>query len=252
MSAGLLYCWLMIGLRGLGIVLLFPTLGTSRLPAIMRVALSFCLATILYQIVPHVNQLPENIVGMMFASGGELLLGIAMGFVGRLAFATVETAGRIITQEIGLGGIPGIDTPRPADEPLAALLSMFAGLLFFLSGAHLGCLAAFAKSFDFAPAGAPAFGSVSTETIILATSHVIELGFRIAAPFIAMNFLINLGFSVLGRAVPRMNVFVTSFAVRIIVGLSLLASSGMLLARYLWMEFNGLPLRMLDLLPLKG
>jgi flagellar biosynthetic protein FliR len=251
MQLALVYSWLMVSLRGLGIVLLFPTLGTQQLPAVMRVALSMALASVMYAIVPHAPDLPPDLLKMMTAAGGGLLLGLAMGFVGRLVFGTVEAAGRIINQEIGLGGFPGIDTPRPAEEPLAAFLSMFAGLLFFLSGAHLGCLAAFARSFEFAPAGQPAFGAVSAEMLIVATGNVIELGFRIAAPFIAMNFLINLAFSVLGRAVPRMNVFITSFTIRIVVGLALLATSGMLFARYLWVEFDNLPMRMLDLLPLK-
>ena len=150
-----------------------------------------------------------------------------------------------------MGGLPGIDTPRPAQEPLAAMLSMFAALLFFLSGAHHGCLAAFSRSFDLAPAGLATFGNLSAEALIKSTGHVIELGFRIAAPFIALNFLCNLAFSVLSRAVPKMNVFVLSFSLRIGVGLLLLSSSGMLLARYLWEDFNLLPLRMLELLPMR-
>lgn len=252
MSVTLLYAWLMVGLRGLGIVLLFPTLGAQQLPVIVRIAFSFTLATILYGIVPHAPLMPRSLLQLFIAAGGELLLGIAMGYVGRLVFATVEMAGRIINGEIGLGGIPGIDSPRPSTEPLAALLSMFTALLFFLSGTHLGCLAAFARSFDFAPAGMPAFGPVSGESLIHATGHVIELGFRIAAPFIAMNFLVNLAFSVLSRAVPKMNVFVMSMAFRVVIGLSLLSGAGMLLARYLWADFHLLPGRMLELLPMGG
>jgi flagellar biosynthetic protein FliR len=240
----------MISFRALGIVMLLPTLGASQMPPTLRMGIALGLASILYGIVPHVASPPETVFAFMVAGGAEIVLGLAMGFIGRLSFGAVEMAGRVMTQEIGLGGIPGIDTPRPSQEPLAALLTMYAGLLFFLSGSHLGCLAAFARSFDFAPAGQAAFGATSGRHLIWATGHVVELGFRIAAPFIAMNFLINLAFSVLGRAVPRMNVFVVSYSLRSMVGLGLLASAGMLVARYMCQEFSELPGRMLELLPL--
>lgn len=249
MPLHLLFCWLMVSLRALGIVLLFPTLGGSQLPVTLRLGISFLLATLLYGIVPHSLEVPMNLYGLGIAIGGEVLLGLAMGFVGRLVFSTVEVAGRLITQEIGLSGIPGIDAPRPGQEPLASLVTMFAGLLFFLSGAHMGALAAFNRSFEYAAAGKGVFGVAAGQTLIVATANVIEVGFRIAAPFIAMNFLINLAFSVLGRAVPKTNVFVLSFSLRSIVGLMLLASSGVLIARYLWIEFDRLPARMLELLP---
>jgi flagellar biosynthesis protein FliR len=250
MPLALLYCWLMIGMRGLGVVLLFPTLGGQQLPVILRVALALAMATLLYGLVPHVTVMPLDMLSLVTAAGSELLLGLAMGFVGRLSFAAVELGGRLINQEIGLGGVPGVDTPHPGQEPLASVLTMFAAVLFFLSGAHLGALAAFARSFDFAAAGHAGFGPASLEALIAGTSHVIELGFRIAAPFLALNFLVNLAFSVLGRAVPRMNVFVISFSLHSLVGFALLGTAGTLIARYVWIEFDLLPGRILELLPL--
>jgi flagellar biosynthetic protein FliR len=49
-----------------------------------------------------------------------------------------------------------------------------------------------------------------------------------------MNFLINVSFAVLGKAVPKMNVFMTSFAVRILSGLVLLVSSLLLITSYIY------------------
>ncbi|MBT5717239.1 MAG: hypothetical protein HOI70_10015, partial [Opitutae bacterium] len=58
-------------------------------------------------------------------------------------------------------------------------------------------------------------------------------GTLIAAPFIALNFLINISFAVLGKAVPKMNVFMTSFSIRILSGLVLLVSSILLISSYI-------------------
>lgn len=248
MPVDLGFAWMMIFLRSLGIILLIPTLAGRTLPVTMRVGLSVCLATLFYAIVPH-GPLPMTGGGLIIASGGEVVLGLVMGFVGRFAFAAVELAGRLIANEIGLTAAPGFDVPQPSQEPLAALLGMLAGILFFLFGGHLGVLTAFARSFDLAGAGAPAFGQGALIGLLEGSGRVIELGLRIAAPFIALNFLVNLAFSVLGRAVPKMNVFVLSYSLRSLAGFGLLAGAGALIARYLWAEFDVLPFRLLEILP---
>jgi flagellar biosynthetic protein FliR len=52
------------------------------------------------------------------------------------------------------------------------------------------------------------------------TSQVFVLGLLMAAPVMAVSFLVNLVFSVLGRAVPQMNVFGESLAFRILGGMA--------------------------------
>jgi flagellar biosynthesis protein FliR len=159
----------------------------------------------------------------------------------------VEVGARLLTQEIGLMAAPGIESPSPASEPVAAFIVAFAGVLFFLFGAHLGALSAFAHTFQLSHAGSAVFSPLAAEHLVNGSARVLELGVRIAAPFMAMNFLTTLAFSVLGRAVPRMQVFVLSFPLRIALGMILLAGSGVLVARYLRPEFENLPLRLLEL-----
>ncbi len=247
MSADLLFAWMMVFLRGLGVVLFLPTLGSRPLPPVVRVSISALVATLLYGLVPRAPVVPTANMGLLLAVMGEVVLGLLFGFVGRFVFSAVDMAGRMITQEIGLSAAPGIDAPAPSTEPLAAFLSTFAGVMFFLLGGHIGALSAFARSFDIAAAGAPAFNPMAIERLVEGTARVIELGFRISAPFIAMNFLITLAFSVLGRAVPKMSVFVLSFSLRVIVGFVLLASAGGLVARYLVPEFQAMPYQMLEM-----
>ncbi|MEO7599568.1 MAG: flagellar biosynthetic protein FliR, partial [Opitutus sp.] len=239
--------WMMVFLRTLGVILHLPILAGRPIPVIVRLVLCVCLATLLAGLVPSAT-MPATFWALLSATVGEILVGLALGFVGRLCFAAVEMAGRIITTEIGITASPGMGVPEPSHEPLAGLLSSFAIVLFFMFGGHLTTLAALLRSFDFVLPGHPDISPAAGDSMIRATSHVIELGLRLSAPFIAMNFLVTLAFSALGRVVPKANAFQLSFSAKLFAGFSLLASAGALIARYLYTEFDETPIRMLQVL----
>lgn len=236
----------MVFLRGVGVVLLVPQMAGRTPPVVARLAIATSIATLLAGIVPAAP-VPSGVGGLAVEAGGEVLLGLAFGFICQLAFSSVEFAGHIMSSEVGLSVAPGIAGPDMASDPMAAFLSSFAVVLFFLFGGHLMVLSAFARSFSLAAPGNPFFASGADEVILRGTAHVIEVGLRIAAPFLALNFLVNLAFSVIGRAVPRMSVFILSASVRSVAGLGLLGGAGALIARYLYIEFGNMPLQLLEL-----
>jgi flagellar biosynthetic protein FliR len=245
MTIDYLYAWVMVVLRSIGIVLQLPMIAGHPLPTVVRIAICVALATLLAGLIP-VAVVPSELWGLIGAAAFEVILGLAIGFVIRVTFGAVEMAGRVISSEIGLTATPGLGAPEPSHEPVASLMMTLATVLFFLFGAHHGVLIAIAKSFQIAPAGGAALAGGAGATLVTDTARLIELGVRIAAPFIAMNFLVNFAFSVLGKAVPKMNVFIVSFSARALLGLGLLSTGGALVARYMYVEFGDLPLRMLE------
>jgi len=242
-----LIAWVLISLRSLGVIAALPTPGGGTLPTRMRVALSMILAVLLVGVVP----LPVALQGadwiqLAMAAVSEVLLGFAMGLVVRAALSVTALGGRLIANEIGLNSPPGYDVPVPAQEPLPAFVTAFAGVLFFGMGVHLDVLAAFARSFEFSPLGTYTVTAVALERLINVTAHILAVGLRIAAPFIALSFIINLAFSILGKAVPRMNVFIASVSVRLWAGLLLLSGFGALLLRNLDPLWQALPWDILE------
>ena len=216
------------------------------MPVMVRVGLTAFIATLIAGLVPPAR-IPLDLPALGVAGGSEIILGLVLGFVGRCTFAGVDFAGRLISSEVGFSAPPGLGGPNPASEPLAAFLSTLAVVMFFLFGGHLSALGAFARSFALVPPGQPALAPGADEAMILMTARVIELGLRIATPFIAFNFLVTLAFSVLGRAIPRMQVFVISASVKTMGGLALLATGGALIGHHLYGEFAVLPEKMLSL-----
>lgn len=240
------FTWMMVFLRAMGVVLLMPDFAGYAPPVMLRVGFTAFVATLVAGVVP-LGHVPADLWHLGFSAAGEVLLGLALGFVCRFAFAAVDFAGRLMSSEVGLSAAPEFHGPDISSAPLASMLSAFAGIMFFLVGGQLAVIGALVRSFDFAHPGHPAIGHAATEDIVVGTARVIELGVRIASPFIGLNFLLTLAFAALGRTLPRMPVFVISLSARALMGMALLASAGTLIARHLFSAFQDMPVRLLEL-----
>ena len=78
------------------------------------------------------------------------------------------------------------------------------------------------------------------------------LGLQIAAPVMAVSFVITIVFSVLGRAVPQMNVFSESFPVRTLAGLAVFGLTCTFMAQHIANHLRRLPEDMLRVAQLMG
>ena len=183
--------------------------------------------------VPADLELSTHYVGVIVLAMNEVCIGLLLAMMVRMVFFAVELAGYLISYEIGLMASNSINPLLGStDATLSSLFYYFSLLIFFIIGIHHEVIKAFTLSFELLPIGTFFLQSNPMVEYVTEVSNVFILGVLMAAPFIALNFIVNISFAVLGKAVPKMNVFITSFAIRIIAGLVLLVSSILLFSSY--------------------
>ena len=96
MSLAYLITWMMVFLRTIGVILQLPIVAGRPIPVTVQVGLCICLATLIVGVVPAAA-VPVTFWALFVAAAGEVLIGLALGFVARMAFAAIEMAGRIIS-----------------------------------------------------------------------------------------------------------------------------------------------------------
>jgi flagellar biosynthetic protein FliR len=176
----------------------------------------------------------------------EVGVGLMLGFVCRLVFFALEIAGNIMSTEIGLSVPPGLNPLN--DAPMtttAAILYYLAAMLFLSLDMHHWMLIGFQKTYSYLPIGAAHVSQALVTNIIARTGGIFTTALQMSAPLLAVSFIISLVFAVLGRAVPQMNVFAESFAVRPLVGLSVFGLTLDLMAEHIMNYLRRLPEDML-------
>ena len=245
-----IYAWMLIGMRAAGLVLMTPPFSTRVVPPLLKAAAVAGVAIIVTFLVDPPAEVPPSFVVVVLEMARELGIGFVMGMAIRIVFATLDYAAHLLTVQIGLMPGPEFDpSSGVSGNPLGSSLFYF-GVLLFLSGVHYIALFAFVRSFSWCPF--PGWSSKpGCSTCWWRTAGIFALGLLMAAPIVAVNFLVNLAFSVLSRVVPRMNVFVLSFSARILAGMAIFALSIGLIGNYAAEPMNAAPELMLRLLPFR-
>jgi flagellar biosynthesis protein FliR len=225
--------WLFAFLRASALMLVFPLFSAANFPAQIRVALGALTAFLVASLLPPPPVATHfiTLIGLMIL---EICVGLLLGFVSRFVFYAVDFAGGLITTTVGLQFSPNPD-PFTSTSTQAPGLVLFwlAGMLMFSLNVHHWVLIAFARSFQAVPIGGAHWHEPLLLEVINRSSQIFTIALQMSAPMIAVSFVVTLIFSILGRAVPQMNVFTESFSVRTLVGLAIFGLTLNLMAQHL-------------------
>jgi flagellar biosynthetic protein FliR len=247
------YNWMLVFLRLSAFLAVLPFFTMANFPVTMRVAIGGVGALLIAPILPPFALNKLDLLSVLGVMMQEVCVGLLLGFVCRMVFYAVDIAGSIISSELGLNTAAIFDPMTQQSSQLAGTVFVFLSTMVLLTlNLHHWMLLAFERTYTVLPVGDAHLNNALFETIVKQTSHVFVLALQIAAPIIAVSFVITLVFAVLSRAVPQMNVFVEMFSFRIVGGLIVLGFTLQLTAQYVANYFNRLPDDLLAMAQMMG
>jgi flagellar biosynthetic protein FliR len=215
------FIWVLVFVRASALFLIFPLFSGTNVPARVRVALAGFLAMLVAPTIgSRIDFANLQLVQLIILLFAEITLGLFLGFVCRFVFYAVQLAGHFVSTEIGLQ-TSTIITPTdsvPVDVP-AAVLNLLAMMLFLSLDVHHILLVAFQQTYEVLPFGGGGLSSALFDNITFRISKIFLLAVQIAAPLMAVGFLVSVVLMMLGRAVPQMNIFFESFTIRLLAGM---------------------------------
>ena len=218
---------LLLGLaRAAGFIAICPPFSSSAIPGRVKaiIAVSFALASAGTQAVPENLQGQAQFLG---AVATQAALGLALGFGVYVLFSAIGAAGDLVDLSIGFSAAQALDPVTGVQGSVVTrLFNYTATALLFSTGGHILLVRGFVRS----GAAVQTFSlSHLGQSAIAASAQLFVAAIEIALPVAGSLLVAEIALAMLGKAAPQLNVFQLGFAVKIVVGVTLLGLSVTLL-----------------------
>jgi len=203
-------------------VMLLPGLGEQIAPAQTRLILALFITLLALPLVrSSFPPFGSSFSGMMTLLLMEMMIGFTFGLAGRFIMSILQTAGVLVSQEMGLSFTMTLD-PTGGDRGQAAaignFLSMLGVLLILSSNLHHVAIMGMIDSYKtLVPGQAPPSGD-ALELGLMVASSAFATAVQISSPFIVFALVFNVGLGVLSRMMPQLQIFFLAMPAMILLG----------------------------------
>jgi flagellar biosynthesis protein FliR len=215
--------FLLVLFRLTGLFIFAPMLAASVIPMRVKVLLALVLGFCIYPLIPPQPAIVITWGNAPFLAGGELLIGLAIGFGAALPLIAMQMAGQLMGQQLGIG-LGEIFDPgfQESGEILGRLLLMIAMTLFLLMDGHHALLAVLIGSFRGVPLGGYAPDGQLLVVMTALLRSMLELAVRVAAPLLCLVLLEAIALGFVARTVPQLNILTVGLPLRLLLGMALI------------------------------
>lgn len=214
--------FILILVRISAFIMLFPLFDLASVPAPVKILLSLVMTMILYPVVGVTHQ--NFVVELMgWYTIKEMLIGFLIAFIAKFFFFIMSITGDLITTAIGLSSSQQFNPLYGTSTMVLERFQLYLGTLFFLAfnGHHI-FIKGLVESFKLISISDGTLNPIIFRDMGMFAQQIMMVGIQLSAPILGTVFFLNIGMGIIGRAVPQVNVLVTSWALNIIVGLGIL------------------------------
>lgn len=218
------FAYALVFLRIGSTFMLLPGFGEAfvapRLRLALALAITFLVAPVVAGALPPA---PATVWELLLLGGGEIAVGLFIGTVARVVLAALQTAGTIIALETGLASALVNDPSTQQQSAITGnFLFVFGVLLIFVSDLHHLMLRGLADSYALMRPGVLLPGDMA-ETVARTVASSFALAMQMAAPFLLVGLVVNLGLGLLARLMPQIQIFFVALPLQVLLGLATLS-----------------------------
>src|SRR6185295_555025 len=205
-------------------VMLLPGLGELTVSPRVRLTIALVLTAVILPLHRTDYQLDLRAFGPVVVTlVEEIVIGGVLGLIARMTIASLQVAGTVVAQQMGLGFVTAVDPTQGQQGMIVGnFLAVLGVTLIFATDLHYLVIAALNDSYAlFRPGEVPIMGDVA-HAITNTVAGAFRIGVQLAAPFLVFGLLFNLGLGVLSRLMPQMQVFFVGMPLSILVGFLIL------------------------------
>jgi flagellar biosynthesis protein FliR len=207
-------------LRVLAVFSAAPIFSSRSFPVRARIALALLIAMAAQPSLPNQPLIDLNGPAAWGAVMQQVGIGLAIGFVVRLVFASFELAGEVVGFQMGLNFASFFDPSMNAQSSaVARFYGYMASLLFVVLNGHLMVLMVVIRSFDMFPVNQNFMEALSLMKLYGLGTELFASGFWIALPIVGMLMFGNLALGIVSRVAPQMNIYSVGFPITLALGL---------------------------------
>ena len=200
-----------------------PVFSNTSIPLRSRVTLGVALSVGILPLVDVVPAIDPGSGQGLFLIAREMLVGVAIGFVMRIAFAAVSLAGELIGFQMGLGFAVFFDPQSTGQTPvISQFVTLLATLVFLAMNGHLMMVATLAQSFQLIPIQIALPHPGAWWNIVIWGHKIFAVGLLLSLPVTVALLVTSMALGILARAAPQLNLLAIGFPITIVGGFSIL------------------------------